>query len=141
MILERVSAPATVGIASHRVPRFLRSVGHRPPDHGAGQDQYTADTVDVAGMLDQLSATRTTLGRLAELTDRQLDAIPPNGSFRFCDGRRTLEQVLASLLKHQGHQIDALTAVIAEAPSTALTSHGIGVTPRAVRGARTAALA
>ena len=100
-------------------PPFLRSVGHRPPDHGAGQDQYTADTVDVAGMLDQLSATRTTLGRLAELTDRQLDAIPPNGSFRFCDGRRTLEHVLASLLKHQGHQIDALTAVIAEAPSTA----------------------
>jgi hypothetical protein len=51
----------------------------------------------------QLSASRDTLGQIAELTDTQLDAIPPDGSFRFCDGHRTLEQVLASLLKHQAH--------------------------------------
>jgi hypothetical protein len=29
---------------------------------------------------------------------------------RFADGERTLEQILASLLKHQRHQVDALTA-------------------------------
>jgi hypothetical protein len=108
--------------AGHRIPRFLRVVGHRPPEHaqhGPGEDQYTADNVDVGEMLGQITATRTTLARLAELTDSQLDAIPPDGSFRFCDGQRTLEQVLTGLLKHQGHQIDALAAAIAEAPSAA----------------------
>lgn len=53
-----------------------------------------------------LSATAD--GQIAELADSQLDAIPPKDAFRFCDGQRTLEQVLAGLLKHQGHQLEAL---------------------------------
>jgi hypothetical protein len=64
-------------------------------------------------VVEQLSASRASLGRLAELTDPQLDAIPPDGSFRFCDGQRTLEQVLASLLKHQAHQLEALRTAAA----------------------------
>ena len=64
-------------------------------------------------MLEQLSASRDTLGRIAKLTDSQLDAIPPKGSFRFCDGQRTLEQVLVGLLKHQGHQVEALKTALA----------------------------
>jgi hypothetical protein len=100
----------------HRIPRFLGTLGHGPADHaehgpGAGphDEQYT-DTIDCTAMVKQLSAFRETLGRIAELTDIQLDAIPPKDSFRFCDGQRTLEQVLASLLKHQSHQVDALKA-------------------------------
>jgi len=99
----------------HRIPRFLGALGHRPGDHlehdrGAGQhdDEYTADNIDLTTVVTQLSASRDTLGRLAELTDSQLDAIPPKDSFRFCDGQRTLQQVLAGLLKHQSHQVDAL---------------------------------
>jgi hypothetical protein len=102
----------------HHIPRFLRAMGHGPADHsehGAGgrehHDQYTADTVDVDVVVGQLSAARGTLRRIGKLMDRQLDAIPPKDSFRFCDGQRTLEQVLAGLLKHQRHQIDALTVV------------------------------
>jgi len=105
---------------SHRIPRLLRAIGHGPPDHaehkpGTGQhdDHYSADTIDLSALVEQLSASRDTLGRIAELTDTQLDAIPPDGSFRFCDGQRTLEQVLASLLKHQGHQVDALRSAVA----------------------------
>ena len=64
-------------------------------------------------MVEQLSASRATFGRVAELTDSQLDAIPPGGSFRFCDGQRTLEQVLAALLKHQGHQVDSIRSAVA----------------------------
>jgi hypothetical protein len=104
----------------HRIPRFLRAIGHGPADHaehnpGTGQheDHYSADTIDLSAVLEQLSASRDTLGRIAELTDSQLDAIPPDGSFRFCDGHRTLEQVLAGLLKHQGHQVDALRSAVA----------------------------
>jgi hypothetical protein len=101
----------------HRIPPLLRALGHRPSDHGehgagAGHhhDQYTADDLDADAIVEQLSATRTALDRIAELTNSQLDAIPPRDSFRFCDGHRTLEHVLASLLKHQRHQLDALTA-------------------------------
>ena len=70
-------------------------------------------------MVAQLSASRDALGRIAELTDSQLDAIPPKDSFRFCDGQRTLEQVIASLLKHQSHQLDALKAAALTAPGGA----------------------
>ena len=99
--------------ASH--PRFLRALGHGPQDHAHqdhGADQhdngYTAENIDLDAVVEQLNASRETLGRIAELTDSQLDAIPPKDSFRFCDGQRTLEQVLAGLLKHQAHQVEAL---------------------------------
>jgi hypothetical protein len=105
--------------AAYRIPRFLRALGHGPadqPEHGPSasqhEDQYTAENIDPGAVVEQLSATRDTLARIAELANSQLDAIPPKGSFRFCDGQRTLEQVLASLLKHQSHQVDALKAAI-----------------------------
>jgi hypothetical protein len=73
---------------------------------------YTADTVDLHDLLDLLSAGRDALSLLADLTDERVDSAPPNGSFRFCDGQRTLEQVVASLLNHQAHQIDAIKAAV-----------------------------
>jgi hypothetical protein len=117
---DRISAahqPATH--RGPRRPRFLRVLGHRPQnhaprDHGADgrDDGYAADNIDLDAMVEQLSASRDTLGRIGELTDSQLDQVPPKDSFRFCDGQRTLEQVLAGLLKHQRHQVDALTTAI-----------------------------
>jgi hypothetical protein len=71
---------------------------------------YSADTIDLDAVVTQLTASRDTLGQVAELTDRELDVIPPKDSFRFCDGQRTLERVPASLLKHQRHEVDALRA-------------------------------
>ena len=105
---------------AHRMRRALRIVGHRPPHtgHGSGGDPgrhdapYTADNADLTAVIEQLGTTRDALSRAAELTDTQLDAIPPAGSFRFADGKRTVEQVLAGLLKHQRHQLDALKAAI-----------------------------
>jgi hypothetical protein len=106
--------------SGHRIPRLLRTIGHGHADHaehdpGAGQHdgEYTADTIDVGAVVEQLATSRDELGGVAELADGQLDAIPPSGSFRFCDGQRTLEQVLASLLKHQAHQLDALRTAVA----------------------------
>jgi len=99
----------------HRIPRFLRALGHGPQnhadhEHGATQHDngYRADNVDVDAVVEQLNASRNALGRIAEFTDSQLDAVPPKDSFRFCDGQRTLAQVLAGLLKHQAHQLEAL---------------------------------
>jgi hypothetical protein len=111
--MSAAHAPTPHG--GHGIPRFLRVLGHGPADHGehgpgAGQhgDSYSADNIDLDAVVKQLTASRGTLGQVAELTDSQLDAIPPKNSFRFCDGQRTLEQVLAGLLKHQRHQVDAL---------------------------------
>jgi hypothetical protein len=103
---------------AHRISRLLRALGHgtaghaehRPPDRENGE-HYPAGNVDLEAVVRQLSASRSALGQIAELTDLQLDAIPPKDSFRFCDGKRTLEQVLAGVLKHQTHQLDALRAV------------------------------
>jgi hypothetical protein len=101
----------------HRTPRLPRRIGHGPagdaahgPAGGEHRDEYTADNMDVDIVVGQLSVSRDALGAIAGLTDSQLDSIPPRGSVRFCDGQRTLEQVLAGLLKHQGHQVDALKA-------------------------------
>jgi hypothetical protein len=97
-----------------RIAAFVQTSDRRSDAHEPGarqhDDQYTADNTDPGALVEQLSASRDTLARVAELTDSRLDAIPAKDSFRFCDGQRTFEQVLAGLLKHQSHQLDALKA-------------------------------
>jgi hypothetical protein len=116
---------AMAGAGGHRVPRFLRALGDGPahhsdhaPDGGPHQDRCTASDIDLDRLAEQLSTTRDALGRIAELSDTQLNTIPPKDSFRFCDGQRTLEHVLASLLKHQSHQIQALKEALTRARGT-----------------------
>ena len=89
------------------MPRFLRGRGHRPPDHGSG---YTAGSANSHEISAQLSAVRALLPTIASLTDEQLSAVPPEESFRFCDGKRTVEEVLRALLKHQSRQLDTIRA-------------------------------
>jgi hypothetical protein len=114
-----VSAPhETAPARAHRAPRVLRRLGHRPPRgvHGASGEHdapYTADDTDRSALIEQLGCTRDSLARVAELSDGELDNIPPAGSFRFADGKRTVEQVLSGLFKHQRHQLDALRTAIA----------------------------
>jgi hypothetical protein len=105
---------------AHSAPSAVRGLGHGPtrnPEHGPEANQhdrqYTADNLDLSALIQQLSASRSAMRRLAGLADTQLDAIPPDGSFRFCDGQRTLAQVLTSLLKHQRHQVDTVRAAVA----------------------------
>jgi hypothetical protein len=99
----------------HRVAGFLKTTlegrsDHGPGSHGAG---HTADNVDLDGLLKRLSAAKRALAVLADLSDEQLDVVRPADDMRFVDGQRTLEQVVSSVLKHQRHQIDALTAAVA----------------------------
>ena len=103
----------------HRIPRFLRGLGHQTarhsqngPDSHRHDEPYTAENTSRADLVEQLSAARENLSGIAELTDRQFDTVPPKGSFRFCDGQRTLEQVLTALLKHQDHQVRAIQAAL-----------------------------
>jgi hypothetical protein len=118
---NRASAEHASGKRSrHRSPRWFRAPGHQTPTHGPGThnhgERYTADTATSGALIERLSAARDRLKRMADLTDQQLDAVPPKDSFRFCDGQRTLEQVLAALVKHQDRQAQTLTAALAPAP-------------------------
>lgn len=80
-----------------------------------GRD-YIAENIALPHLLERLLAGRDALSVLADLTDAQLDAVPSAGSFRFCGGERTLEQVVFGLLKHQHqhhhHQIDAIKSAL-----------------------------
>jgi hypothetical protein len=129
---DRMSAPhASHRHRGHRTPRFLGAFGHAPPGHARDEhahdarphddgvpghrpadEAYAVDSFDPRTLLEQLSGSRRELEQIGRLSDNQLDAIPPEGSFKFCDGQRTLDQVLASLLKHQSHQIDAIAAAL-----------------------------
>jgi hypothetical protein len=107
----------TVGAtASHTADRYLHIAeflkttvdGRRAHTPRAQRGNHGAENLDPDDLLERLSAARDALGLLAELSDEQLDAVPPAGDMRFCDGRRTLEQIMAGLFKHQRHQVDAV---------------------------------
>jgi hypothetical protein len=110
------AAPEPVGQRPHRVSRWRRSAGHqrrehaRPASHDGGA--YSAHAFDRGRTHAKLRALRDQMNT-ERVTDSQLDTIPPAGSFRFCDGERTLERVVLALLAHQRHQLDALTAALA----------------------------
>lgn len=75
---------------------------HRPGHHGPGE------AADPDELRHWLARARVELGRIAELDGEELDAIPAAGGFRFADGNRTVEQIIGSVLAHQGHQVEAL---------------------------------
>jgi hypothetical protein len=115
-------AAGHTGHRSTGIPRFFRAIGHQRPSHAhsAGahghDDSYTADGAGLDDIAARLSDARGQLAGIAALEDRQLDMIPPKDSFRFCDGQRTLEQVLTGLLKHQDHQVRTIQAVVGRTP-------------------------
>jgi hypothetical protein len=99
----------------HRIPVFggaqNRRVGH---DHSGGGAEYRSDKIDRRGLLERLESARARLSPLAELSDERPAAVPPASEMRFADGQRTLEEIVVSLLNHQRHQCDALSAALAD---------------------------
>jgi hypothetical protein len=90
-----------------RIAKFLHR--HGEDKH---QDNYRADNIDLPVLLDRLSAGRAALSVLADLTEAQLDTVPPASEMKFCDGQRTLQQIVTNLLNHQSHQLEALRTAI-----------------------------
>jgi hypothetical protein len=117
---RRAVARHARGPGRHRIPGLLRTLGHSPVDHGQHgpanhDDGYSAESASLPELIERLTAAREQLASIAGLSDADLDAVPPKDSFRFCDGQRTLEQVLAGLLKHQDHQVQTIKAALAGA--------------------------
>jgi hypothetical protein len=96
--------------ARRHTPGGHAESGH---DDGSHDGAYTAENVDLDQLFDRLDSARDGFALLAAMTDERLNTVPPAGSLRFCDGQRTLEQVLSSLFKHQGHQVEAIKAALA----------------------------
>jgi hypothetical protein len=89
--------------AHTRIAKFLHR--HGQDKH---QNSYRADNIDLPALLDRLSAGRAALSVLADLTEAQLDTVPPASEMKFCDGQRTPQEVVTNLLNHQNHQLDTL---------------------------------
>lgn len=108
----------TVGtLLAHTADNYMRiaalaagETAHRPRDHGHA-DLPAAGGGDADALRGRLAAAEARLGQIAALDDHQLDSIPPSGAFRFCDGKRNLEEVLTALLTHQGHQVEDLASI------------------------------
>ena len=117
----------------HQLGRFLRAAGYVPglPETGSdrgrghggrdrGQDRgqehrhahgHAPDALpDMRG---RLSEGKVPIGLLAELTDEQLDGLPPAGSSPFSDGRRTLDRVIEAAIAHQAAHLLALKRAVA----------------------------
>jgi hypothetical protein len=92
----------------HRIATFVDSdrTHHRtethPHEHGKRKRHldYTAENIELHALIARLTTGRAALSALAELTDEQLDTVPPASDMKFCDGQRTLEQILTNLLNH-----------------------------------------
>ena len=100
---------------NHRLPRFARAPGHAAGHSSESHPRspgYSAQDIDLPRLLERLSTARQALRPLANLSDQQLATIPPASDMKFCDGQRTLQQTLASLLNHQRHQLHALTRAL-----------------------------
>jgi hypothetical protein len=113
--LQTTNEPSPARPGRNRVARLLSARSHTPPRHADGGQHdgthdrgYKAENVGLPRLIERLSTGREALSLLADLTEDQLDTMPPAGSFTFCDGQRTLGEVISSLLKRQGHQIDAV---------------------------------
>jgi hypothetical protein len=104
----------TVGVlASHTADNYGRIAafvaGHGP---GGAHGASAVDSADASALVRQLVGVRSQAEVIAQLTDAQLQAVPAAGRFRFCDGERSLEEVLRALLRHQEHQVAAIGAAL-----------------------------
>ena len=101
------------GRNDHRIASFVHGNDEGAHDRGRPHNPpHTTDDITLHQLLHELSTAQSALSLLADLTDDQLDDVPPAGSARFSDGQRTLEQVISAMLNHQRHQVDAFRAAV-----------------------------
>jgi hypothetical protein len=125
--VQEASRQAPAARSGHRMPKWA---AHRRPqqqDASAHNQPHTADDTytgpfQLRAIIERLAAARQRAQTLADLTDAQLDSIPPSGAMRFADGKRTLERVITGMLTHQASQLDAVQAALAQLTNTAAKS-------------------
>jgi hypothetical protein len=107
------AAAAHMAEGYHYLGRFLQAAGYVPGPPGTGHIHGRGPAPGLSDMLDRLPGGRIPIGLLADLTDEQLDSVPPAGSGRFSDGCRTLEQAIDAVIAHQAVHLVTLKRAVA----------------------------
>jgi hypothetical protein len=107
------AASVRTGDAGHSNGRSAPSPPPRATRGRPSHDALPNDRIDRRGILESLRVASTAVAQIAELSDPQLNCVPAADGMRFCDGRRSLDQILTAMLKHQEHQVRALGAAAA----------------------------
>lgn len=109
-------AAAHIAEGYHFILRFLRSAGYVSGAPVGGSIHGRGPAPIPSELRKRLAEAKTEVGIIADLTDEQLDSVPPPKSSRFSDGRRTLEQLIEKCIGHQAqHLIDLKGAVASPA--------------------------
>lgn len=108
--------------ATHAARNYRRIAAYVMQDHerggldGRGAADHHGEEAAAAsrdGLLVGLVQAERELGALGGLDEAALAFVPAEGGMRFADGRRSLQQVLEALLRHQAHQVAAVAAALA----------------------------
>jgi hypothetical protein len=108
--------------AYQQLARFIQADGAAPGVGSAGghrhhqqphHHRHDGERAGVQELQQQLSAAVGAFGGPGRTQRRAIRQRPARGSFRYCDGRRTLEQAIASVLRHQQHLVDAVKKALA----------------------------
>ena len=97
----------------HFLVRFLTSAGHVPGRPPGGSIHGRGPEVAPPSLRARLAEARIEVGIIANLTDQQLDSVPPPKSSRFSNGRRTLEQLIEEVINHQEQHLNDLKSALA----------------------------
>ena len=121
--VAKASSQAPASRSGHRIPKWAAHRRAQPRDASGHDRPHTADDnytgpFQLRAISQRLAVARSRVQRLADLTDAQLDSIPPSGAMRFADGKRSLERVITGMLTHQASQWDAVEAAIAQVANT-----------------------
>jgi hypothetical protein len=117
-----VAAHMTQGY--HFLGKFLQANGYVPGSPATGNrkgrghryrpgHRRTLPPAALPGVVDRLTARKAPIDLLVDLTDEQLDSVPPAGSSQFSDGSRTLEQVIDKVIAYQAARLVTLKRAIA----------------------------
>ena len=97
----------------HFLVRFLTSAGHVPGSPPGGSIHGRGPELALHSLRARLAEARAEVGIVANLTDQQLDSVPPPKSSRFSNGRRTLEQLIEEVIVHQAQHLSDLKSALA----------------------------
>jgi ubiquinone/menaquinone biosynthesis C-methylase UbiE len=107
----------------HFLGKFLQAGGYVPGSAATGNRKgrghcyrkghgCTFAPAALPDVVDRLTGGKAPIGLLADLTDEQLDSVPPAGSSRFSNGSRTLEQVIDEVIAHQAAHLMRLKGAV-----------------------------
>ena len=110
---EGIGDGSVGAVAAHTIDVYRRVaafLGGEAADtrHSHGHQAHGAPAA--AGVEALRAELGTAKAELSGLAGVDLARVPPAGTFRFCDGERTLEDVILRVLGHQRHHVAAVSS-------------------------------